>query len=73
MFSSGLLNKVRNLTLSAVALSLSSFCRANDFSTHLTYNDFKNKTMQTYGLSSQQIDSAMFGSRNLCKYYQYHE
>lgn len=65
MFTFGLLQKVKNITFCAAAFSLTSFCQANDFASNPEYNNFKAKTMQTYGLSSEQIDWAMNGSRNL--------
>lgn len=38
---------------------------ANDFQYHPSYASFKQNTMQTYGLSAQQVDSAMTGAKNL--------
>ncbi|CAB1214713.1 lytic murein transglycosylase B [Acinetobacter bouvetii] len=58
-------NKVKHLPLILGALSISNFCQANDFYNHPSYNNFKQKTMQTYGLSSEQVDWAMNGSKNL--------
>ncbi|OTG65780.1 lytic murein transglycosylase B [Acinetobacter silvestris] len=65
MSTFGLFQKVRNLTFCAAAFSVSSFSQANDFANDSQYNNFKNKTMQTYGLSSEQIDWAMNGSKNI--------
>ena len=65
MFKSGIFHKLRNLSLCAIALPLSSFCQANDFASNPNYNNFKTKTMQTYGLSEQQVDWAMNGSKNI--------
>ena len=65
MFKSGVFHKLRNLSLCAIALPLSSFCQANDFASNPNYNNFKTKTMQTYGLSEQQVDWAMNGSKNI--------
>lgn len=61
----GLFQKVRNLTVCVAAFSITSFCQANDFANNPNYNNFKTKTMQTYGLSSEQVDWAMNGSKNL--------
>ena len=65
MLNFGLFQKVRNMGICAAALSITSFCQANDFANDPQYNNFKTKTMQTYGLSSDQVDWAMNGSRNL--------
>lgn len=51
--------------LAGFGLALSSLSiQANEFQYHPNYASFKQKTMQTYGLSAQQIDSAMSGSTN---------
>lgn len=60
-----LIYKLKTLSLCAVAFSCSSFTQANDFAQNPQYNDFKAKTMQTYGLSNAQVDSAMSGAKNL--------
>ena len=65
MFNLGFLQKVRNISFCAAAFSVTSFCQANDFANSPEYNNFKAKTMQTYGLSNEQVDWAMNGSRNL--------
>lgn len=51
--------------LAASSLALTSAAYANDFLYHPQYPAFKQKTMQTYGLSEQSIDAAMNGSKNL--------
>lgn len=58
-------SKFKRLSLALATFTMTSFCQANDFSNHPSYNNFKNKTMQTYGLSGEQIDWAMNGSKNL--------
>lgn len=58
-------SKFKRLSLALATFTMTSFCQANDFSNHPSYNTFKNKTMQTYGLSGEQIDWAMNGSKNL--------
>ena len=57
--------KLQRFALMTLAVCGSSFAvQANDFISHPEYASFKQKTMQTYGLSEQQIDLAMSGSRN---------
>jgi membrane-bound lytic murein transglycosylase B len=51
--------------IATASLGLSTTTYANDFLYHPAYPAFKQKTMQTYGLSEQQIDWAMTGSKNL--------
>ncbi|AMW79323.1 lytic murein transglycosylase B [Acinetobacter sp. TGL-Y2] len=58
-------HKFRRLSLVLATFTVTSFCQANDFYSHPSYNNFKNKTMQTYGLSAEQVDWAMNGSKNL--------
>lgn len=65
MFNPQLWKKIRNIGLCSAALSFTSFCQANDFSKHPDYETFKQKTMQTYGLTAMQVDHAMHGSKNL--------
>lgn len=55
----------KRISLIIGAFSVSSFCQSNDFSNYPSYNDFKTKTMQNYGLSAEQVDWAMNGSKNL--------
>ena len=57
--------KMKRLPLLIGALFITSFCQANVFYNHPGYSSFKQKTMQTYGLSAEQIDWAMNGSKNL--------
>ncbi|WP_139852626.1 lytic murein transglycosylase B [Acinetobacter pullicarnis] len=65
MLKLNFLHKLKNVTLCVAAFSFSSFSQANDFAQNPQYDAFKAKTMQTYGLSSQQVDSAMSGAKNL--------
>jgi membrane-bound lytic murein transglycosylase B len=58
-------NKIKHFSLICGAFSLTSFCQANDFYHHPSYNSFKQKTMQTYGLTAQQVDGSMSGAKNL--------
>ncbi|WP_407641523.1 lytic murein transglycosylase B [Acinetobacter tianfuensis] len=44
---------------------MTSFCQANDFQSNPNYFNFKQKTMQTYGLTAEQVDWAMNGAKNL--------
>lgn len=57
--------KLKRIPLFLGALTITTFGYANDFLTTPDYNNFKLKTMQTYGLSSEQVDSAMLGAKNL--------
>ncbi|MCJ8160494.1 lytic murein transglycosylase B [Acinetobacter zhairhuonensis] len=58
-------NKLKRLSLLIGTFSITSFCQANDFATDPQYSSFKQKTMQSYGLTAEQVDWAMTGSRNL--------
>jgi len=58
-------NKLKCIPLVATALSMTSFCQANDFQSNPNYFNFKQKTMQTYGLTAEQVDWAMNGAKNL--------
>ena len=58
-------NKLKIIPLLAAALSMTSFCQANDFQSNPNYFNFKQKTMQTYGLTAEQVDWAMNGAKNL--------
>lgn len=51
--------------LSALLLVASTVCSANDFSYYPTYPAFKDKVMQRYGLSSEQVDYAMSDARQI--------
>lgn len=46
-------------------MTLSGFAFANDFMNYPTYSAFKQKTMQTYGLSAEQIDYAMSDAKQI--------
>ncbi|NLN58543.1 MAG: lytic murein transglycosylase, partial [Gammaproteobacteria bacterium] len=65
MFKLDFYNKLKRVSLLIGAFSITSFCQANDFQQHPSYASFKQKTMQTYGLSEAQVDWAMNGSKNL--------
>ena len=65
MSMQNLYNNIKRLPLILAAISMTSFCHANDFKNHPAYSQFKQKTMQTYGLTEAQIDWAMDGSKNL--------
>ena len=65
MLNTHVYNKIKRLPLLLATLSITSFCQANDFYTHPSYNSFKQKTMQNYNLTAEQIDWAMNGSKNL--------
>ena len=65
MFLPNLNNTFRLLALTASLFLSSNWAQANDFYTHPNYIAFKQKAMTTYGLSSEQIDAAMSGARNL--------
>lgn len=63
------LNPLKKTSQSALISSLffifsGSTCEANDFLTSPKYNDFKEKTVQKYHLSAEQIDQAMLGAQN---------
>ena len=51
--------------LSALLLVASTVSSANDFSYYPTYPAFKDKVMQRYGLSSEQVDYAMSDARQI--------
>ena len=57
--------KLQRIGLALSAFMVTSFVQANDFAQHPQYQNFKLKTMQTYGLSAEQVDWAMNGSKNL--------
>ena len=65
MFNSHFYKKFKVLALLAGTFSVTSFCQANDFQNNPQYANFKQKTMQTYQLSAEQVDWAMNGSKNL--------
>ena len=65
MLKLNFLHKLKNVTLCVAAFSFSSFSQANDFAQNPQYDAVKAKTMQSYDLSSQQVDSAMSGAKNL--------
>ncbi|ALH95651.1 lytic murein transglycosylase B [Acinetobacter equi] len=65
MSMQNLYNNIKRLPLILAAISMTSFCHANDFKNHPAYSQFKQKMMQTYGLTEAQIDWAMDGSKNL--------
>ncbi|WOE31673.1 MULTISPECIES: lytic murein transglycosylase B [unclassified Acinetobacter] len=65
MFAVTLYHHIKRYSLILGALSLTSFCQANDFKNNANYQQFKQKTMQTYGLSESQVDWAMEGAKNL--------
>ena len=65
MLNKNFVRKFKRISLIVGAFSVSSFCQANDFYNHPSYNNFKTKTMQSYGLSAEQVDWAMNGAKNL--------
>lgn len=65
MLKSDFYKKLKQLSIIFTAFGLSSFSLANDFQYHPSYASFKQNAMQSYGLSAQQVDSAMSGTRNL--------
>lgn len=65
MLNFNFLSKISRLSLIVGTFSITSFCQANYFANDPNYNNFKNKTMQSYGLSAEQVDWAMNGSKNL--------
>ncbi|MEB3766171.1 lytic murein transglycosylase B [Acinetobacter sp. MD2] len=59
------LNKIcSSLALCCSAIFTTSFCQANEFVNAPSYDNFKNKTIQRYGLTADQVDQAMLGARN---------
>ncbi|SDB84490.1 membrane-bound lytic murein transglycosylase B [Acinetobacter boissieri] len=54
----------KTIILFTTVLCLSATSAANDFANDPTYQDFKNQTIQKYGLTAEQIDQAMFGAQN---------
>ncbi|MFT4020864.1 MAG: lytic murein transglycosylase B [Acinetobacter sp.] len=59
------LNKTfATLTLAATSMITTSYCQANEFINAAGYPDFRQKTMQRYGLSAEQVDQAMLGATN---------
>lgn len=65
MLKSDFYKKFKQLSIALTAFGLSSLSLANDFQYHPSYAAFKQNAMQSYGLSAQQVDSAMSGTRNL--------
>ena len=65
MFHQTLNKTFKLVTLSASLFLSSNWAQANEFFTHPNYFAFKQKAMNTYGLSSEQVDAAMSGARNL--------
>ena len=65
MLKKTFIRQFQRISLVVGALSVSSFCQANDFYNHPSYNNFKTKTMQSYGLSAEQVDWAMNGAKKL--------
>ncbi|MDO7534949.1 lytic murein transglycosylase B [Acinetobacter pittii] len=65
MLSQHLNKTLKMLALCTGLFSTSHFAQANDFATHPDYLNFKQKTMNTYGLSNDQVDAAMSGAKNL--------
>ena len=53
------------LTLSASLFLTSHWAQANEFSLHPDYAAFKQKVIDTYHLSDEQVDIAMQGTRNI--------
>lgn len=60
-----MLKKMKFLSTALCAFGLSSVSFANDFQLHPEYESFKTMTMQRYGLSATQVDTAMNGTKNL--------
>ena len=54
----------KTIAVCSLALVSSSFCLANDFAFSPDYATFKANTMQTYGLTADQVDQAMLGAQN---------
>ena len=65
MLHTHIYNKLKRFSLFALSLSLTATVHANDFQLHPQYASFKQNTMQRYGLTAQQIDWAMSGTKNL--------
>ena len=65
MFTLKFYKKIKHLPLILGVLSSASFSHANDFKSSIDYQNFKQKTMQTYGLTEVQVDWAMDGAKNL--------
>ena len=65
MFHPKLNNTFKFLTLSASLFLSSNWAQANEFYTHPNYFAFKQKAMSTYNLTSEQIDAAMSGAKDL--------
>lgn len=65
MLHTHIYKKFKRLSLVLASVSLGTLANANDFATHPQYAPFKQKTMQQYGLTEQQIDWAMNGTHNI--------
>ncbi len=65
MLKRHLYKKFKMLAIALGSFYASSFCQANDFQNSPQYFSFKQKTMQTYGLSAEQVDWAMNGAKNV--------
>ncbi len=56
---------LKPFSIAVLCSTLLSQAYANDFILHPNYAAFKANTMQKYGLSAEQIDSAMSGSKHI--------
>nr|WP_273777069.1 lytic murein transglycosylase B [Acinetobacter sp. GSS19] len=65
MLDLGIFKKLKQMAILGGCLTVTTLSHANDFYNHPDYLSFKQKTIQTYGLSSEQIDQAMNGTQNL--------
>ena len=65
MFLPNLNKTFKLLGLSASLFVSSNWAQANEFYTHPNYFAFKQKAMSTYNLTSEQIDAAMSGAKDL--------
>ena len=53
------------ITIACITSATLSTAFANDFALYPNYEAFKQKTMQNYNLTAQQIDDAMYGAKNI--------
>ena len=60
MFHQTLNKTFKLVTLSASLFLSSNWAQANEFFTHPNYFAFKQKAMNTYGLSSEQVDAESY-------------
>ena len=57
--------KLRSFCIFSGLLAMTTFVQANEFFSDPNYVTFKQNTMNTYGLTAEQVDAAMLGAKNI--------